>query len=58
MLTPTYDDEFRELLKLNEDRLSSDQNRSVAHYEEFFAPEFTASLSDYNIYDGCASART
>jgi Domain of unknown function (DUF4440) len=39
------------LMKLNADYLSSDQSSNVARYEEFLAPEFTASLPDYNIYD-------
>ena len=39
------------LMKLNADYLSSDQNSNVARYEEFLAPEFTASLPDYKIYD-------
>jgi Domain of unknown function (DUF4440) len=44
-------DDLRELMKLNADYLSSDQNSNVARYEEFLAPEFTASLPDYNLYD-------
>jgi ketosteroid isomerase-like protein len=42
--------DVEELGRLNQDYLSSDQNSDVARYEEFLAPEFTASLPDYNIY--------
>lgn len=47
----TYEDDLRELARLNHDYLASDQNSDVARYEEFLAPEFTASLPDFNIYD-------
>src|ERR1700744_4101282 len=47
----TREDDLRELMKLNVDYLSSDQNSNVARYEEFLAPEFTASLPDHKIYD-------
>jgi ketosteroid isomerase-like protein len=43
--------DLEELTKLNSDYLSSDQNSNVKRYDEFLAPEFTASLPDYNIYD-------
>jgi ketosteroid isomerase-like protein len=43
--------DLEELTRLNQDYLSSDQTSNVARYEEFLAPEFTASLPDYNIYD-------
>lgn len=43
--------DMEELTNLNMDYLSSDQNSNVARYEEFLAPEFTASLPDFNIYD-------
>jgi len=39
------------LQQLNLDYLSADQNSNVQRYEEFLAPEFTASLPDSNIYD-------
>jgi ketosteroid isomerase-like protein len=39
------------LQQLNLDYLSSDQNCNVQRYEQFLAPEFTASLPDFNIYD-------
>jgi hypothetical protein len=39
------------LTELNQKYLASDQNSDVATYETFLAPEFTASLPDYNIYD-------
>src|ERR1700753_1848592 len=39
------------LQQLNLDYLSSDQNSNVKRYEEFLAPEFTASLPDFEIYD-------
>jgi ketosteroid isomerase-like protein len=39
------------LTKLNADYLNSDQNSDVARYEEFLAPEFTASLPDLKLYD-------
>ena len=42
--------DIAELTKLNADYLSSDQDSNVARYEDFLAPEFTASLPDYNIY--------
>lgn len=51
MPTPTRGDGLRELLKLSEDYLSSDQFRNVIRYEEFLASEFTASLPDHSIYD-------
>lgn len=47
----TVDEDLKTLMKLNGDYLASDQNSDVARYEEFLAPEFTASLPDYNIYD-------
>jgi ketosteroid isomerase-like protein len=52
--TPTRDDDIRELTALNAAYLASDQNSDVARYEEFLAPEFTASLPDYNLYDRAA----
>lgn len=48
MPTPTREDDVRELLKLNEDYVSSDQNRNVVRYEEFLATTVS----------GGASART
>jgi hypothetical protein len=51
MKTRNRDDDLRQLRKLNDDYLSSDQTSNVARYEEFLAPEFTASLPDFNIYD-------
>src|ERR1700749_3842130 len=46
-----HEEDLRTLNQLNMDYLSSDQNSNVARYEEFLAPEFTASLPDFNIYD-------
>src|ERR1700744_3078013 len=46
--------DLEELSKLNQNYLMSDQNSDVARYEQFLAPEFTASLPDYNIYDRAA----
>ncbi|HEY4307645.1 MAG TPA: nuclear transport factor 2 family protein [Gemmatimonadaceae bacterium] len=43
-------DDIEKLLELNTAYLESDQNSDVARYETFLAPEFTASLPDYNIY--------
>jgi hypothetical protein len=46
--------DLEELSRLNQDYLSCDQNSNVARYEEFLAPEFTASLPDFNIYERTA----
>ena len=54
MTIPTREDDLRELMALNTDYLASDQNSDVARYEEFLAPEFTASFLDYNIYSRAA----
>lgn len=51
MSTAQIEEDMKALSKLNLDYLSSDQNSNVARYEEFLAPEFTASLPDYNLYD-------
>lgn len=53
-MTTTRDADLAELTRLNADYLASDQNSDVARYEEFLAPEFTASLPDYEIYDRAA----
>ena len=49
-MTPQEQD-IETLKELNQAYLMSDQNSDVARYEQFLAPEFTASLPDYNIYD-------
>lgn len=54
MTTPTQENDLCELMALNKAYLASDQNSDVARYEQFLAPEFTASLPDYNIYDRAA----
>ena len=51
MSKPSREEDLKELERLNQDYLSSDQNSNVKRYDEFLAPEFTASLPDYNIYD-------
>ena len=48
------DQDLKTLEQLNLDYLASDQNSNVARYEELLAPEFTASLPDYNLYDRSA----
>ena len=51
MATPTEEQDLAELHALNQAYLMSDQNSDVARYEQFLAPEFTASLPDCNLYD-------
>src|ERR1700759_3492840 len=51
MKTAQRENDLKQLHQLNLDYLSSDQNSNVKRYDEFLAPEFTASLPDYNIYD-------
>jgi ketosteroid isomerase-like protein len=51
MSNTKVDEDMKTLTQLNLDYLSSDQNSNVARYEEFLAPEFTASLPDYKLYD-------
>ena len=48
------DSDLEILRTLNAAYLASDQNSDVKRYEEFLAPEFTASLPDYNIYNRAA----
>ncbi len=44
-MTPTTrEQDLGTLSRLNADDLASDQNSGVARYEQFLAPEFTASL--------------
>ena len=51
IIASTGDAQDLEILRnLNRDYLNSDQNSDVARYEQFLAPEFTASLPDYGIY--------
>ena len=50
METAAREDDLRELETLNAAYLASDQNSDVTRYEEFLAPEFTASLPDFEIY--------
>jgi hypothetical protein len=44
------DRDWEEIKQLNADYLASDQNSSVARYEQMLTPEFTASLPDYKLY--------
>ena len=54
-MTPsTREQDLQTLARLNADYLASDQNSDVARYEQFLAPEFTASLPDYKLYDRAA----
>ena len=50
-MASTVEQDLAELRRLNADYLSADQNSNVTRYEEFLAPEFTASLPDYELYD-------
>jgi ketosteroid isomerase-like protein len=43
----TYnDDDLNTLSRLNDDYIASDQGSDVARYEQFLAPDFTATLPD------------
>jgi ketosteroid isomerase-like protein len=48
---PSVMSDLETLSKLNADYLASDQNSDVERYEQFLAPEFTASLPDFKLYD-------
>jgi hypothetical protein len=54
MTRTTREEDMAVLHQLNRDYLRSDQNSDVARYQEFLAPEFTASLPDYELYDRAA----
>ena len=45
------EEDLKILTQLNSDYLNSDQTSNVARYEQFLAPEFTASLPDFKLYD-------
>src|ERR1700760_2734925 len=54
MTRTTREEDMAVLHQLSRDYLRSDQNSDVARYQEFLAPEFTASLPDYELYDRAA----